>query len=46
LSQAGKGLLLDGATKARVHEVAATYRMEDSMAECENLHCHLSHKNE
>jgi hypothetical protein len=46
LSQAGNGLLLDGATKVRVHEVAAAYRMEDSIAESENLHCPLCHKNE
>jgi hypothetical protein len=46
LSQEGKGLLLDGTTKLRVHEVAAAYRMEDSMAEDENLHCHLCHTNE
>lgn len=44
LSQAGNGL--DGATKVRVHEVAAAYRMEDSMADSENLHCDLCHKNE
>jgi hypothetical protein len=46
LSQAGNGLLLDGETKVRVHEVAAAYRMEDSIAESETLHCPLCHKNE
>jgi hypothetical protein len=43
LSQAGNGLLLDGATKARVHEVAAAFRMEDPMADSANLHCSLCH---
>jgi hypothetical protein len=46
LSQVGNGLLLDGPTKLRVHEVAAAYPMEDSMSDGENLHCHLCHKNE
>jgi hypothetical protein len=46
LSQEGKGLLLDGTTKLRVHQIAAAYRMEDSMAEGENLPCALCHKNE
>jgi hypothetical protein len=41
LSKLGNGLLLDGATRLRVHEVAAAYRVEDPMAERENLHCHL-----
>jgi hypothetical protein len=43
LSQIGNGLFLDGATKVRVHEVAASYRMKDSMADSENLHCTLCH---
>ncbi|HET6178087.1 MAG TPA: hypothetical protein VFE61_14205 [Candidatus Sulfotelmatobacter sp.] len=46
LSQVGNGLLLDGPTKVRVHEVAAAYRMEGSIADGENLHCPLCHNNE
>ena len=46
LSQTGNGLILDQATRIRLHEVAAAYRGEDSMQEDGNLHCPLCQQNE
>jgi hypothetical protein len=45
LGQAGNGLTLDQVTKVRIHEVAAAYRMEDSIEEEGNLHCSLCAEN-
>jgi hypothetical protein len=46
LSQVGNGLMLDQATKMRLHEVAAAYRGEDSIPEGGNPHCPLCQKDE
>jgi len=46
LSHAGNGLILDQATRIRLHEVAAAYRGEDWMQEDENLHCAFCEKNQ
>jgi hypothetical protein len=46
LSHAGNGLILDQATRIRLHEVATAYRGEDSIQEEENLHCALCEKNQ
>jgi hypothetical protein len=45
LGQAGNGLTLDQVTTVRLHEVAAAYRMEDSIEEEGNLHCSLCAEN-
>ena len=46
LSQAGKGLVMDAATKMRIHEVAIKYGMEVSRTMAENLNCQLFYKNQ
>ena len=46
LSQAGKGLVMDAATKMRIHEVAIKYGMEVSRTMAENLNCQLCYKNQ
>jgi hypothetical protein len=45
LSQKGNGLLMDRATTARLHEVAADYRQDDLIEEDRNLHCSLCQQN-
>ena len=46
LGKDGRGLTLDQPTRKRLHEVAAAYRVEDTIQKDENPHCPLREENE